>query len=104
MISSAINRTVVALLLLLAAQETLRVNVSLVTVGVQVTDSLGRDVRGLKAENFSIFDDGVPQKIEFFSDEEKPITLGILLDRSDSMSYNAKLDRAKEAAGGLCEY
>ena len=37
MISSAINRTVVALLLLLAAQETLRVNVSLVTVGVQVT-------------------------------------------------------------------
>jgi len=101
MISSAINRTVVALLLLLAAQETLRVNVSLVTVGVQVTDWLGRDVRGLKVENFSIFDNGVPQKIESFSDEEQPITLGILLDRSDSMSYNAKLDRAKEAAVAL---
>src|SRR5436190_161587 len=101
MISSAINRTVVALLLLLAAQETLRVNVSLVTVGVQVTDWLGRDVRGLKVANFSIFDNGVPQKIESFSDEEQPITLGIVLDRSDSMSYNAKLDRAKEAAVAL---
>src|SRR3989454_2802860 len=103
MINSAINRTVVALLLLLAAQETLRVNVSLVTVGVQVTDWLGRDVRGLKVENFSIFDNGVPQKIESFSDEEQPITLGILLDRSDSMSYNAKLDRAKEAAVALVQ-
>src|SRR5437667_11662696 len=100
MINFAVTRIVVALLLV-AAQETLRVNVSLVTVGVQVTDWLGRDVRGLKVENFSIFDNGVPQKIEFFSDEEQPITLGILLDRSDSMSYNAKLDRAKEAAVAL---
>src|SRR5437867_11092253 len=100
MINFAVTRVVVALLLV-AAQETLRVNVSLVTVGVQVTDWLGRDVRGLKVENFSIFDNGVPQRIEFFSDEEQPITLGSLLDRSDSMSYNAKLDRAKEAAVAL---
>src|SRR5205814_10455294 len=95
MFNSAVTRIVVVLLLV-AAQETLRVDVSLVTVGVQVTDRLGRDVRGLKVENFSIYDDGVPQRIEFFSDEEQPITLGILLDRSDSMSYNAKLERAKE--------
>jgi len=47
MINSAVNWIVVALLLV-AGQETLRVNVSLVTVGVQVTDRLGRDVRGLK--------------------------------------------------------
>ena len=102
MINSAVNRIVLALLLV-AAQETLRVDVSLVTVGVQVTDRLGRDVRGLKVENFSIYDDGVPQRIEFFSDEEQPITLGILLDRSDSMSYNAKLERAKEAAVALVQ-
>ena len=89
------------ILLLVAAQDTLRVKVSLVTVAVRVTDWLGRDVRGLKAEDFSIFDDEVAQKIEFFSNEEQPITLGILLDRSDSMSYNAKLDRAKEAARAL---
>jgi Ca-activated chloride channel family protein len=94
------NRLLIVLLLV-GAQDTLRVKVSLVTVGVRVTDWVGRDVRGLKAENFSVFDDEVAQKIEFFSNEEQPITLGILLDRSFSMSYNAKLDRAKDAARAL---
>src|SRR5215467_6318608 len=100
MLSSGMNRIAIALLLLLA-QEPLRVKVSLVTVGVRVTDWLGRDVRGLNVQNFSVFDDGVVQKIEFFTSEEQPLTLGVLLDRSDSMSYNEKLQRAKEAARTL---
>src|SRR5215475_13011717 len=82
-------------------QDTLRVKVSLVTVGVRVTDSRGRSALNLKAQDFSVFDDGVEQKIEFFSSEEQPITLGILMDRSFSMSYNNKLQRAKEAARAL---
>src|SRR5262245_22632076 len=94
------NKVLIALLFLVT-QDTLRVKVSLVTVGVRVTDSRGRNVFGLKAQDFSIFDDGVAQKIEFFSSEEQPITLGILMDRSFSMSYNNKLDRAKEAASSL---
>src|SRR5437870_3200599 len=94
------TRLLIALLLLIP-QDTLRVKVSLVTVGVRVTDSRGRSVLGLKSQDFSIFDDGAPQKIEFFSSEEQPITLGILLDRSFSMSYNSKLQRAKEAARAL---
>ena len=100
MFSCAVSRIIIALLLL-GAQETLRVKVSLVTVGVRVTDWLGLDVRGLNVQNFSVFDDGVAQKIVFFSSEEQPVTLGILLDRSDSMSYNEKLQRAKEAAHAL---
>jgi Ca-activated chloride channel family protein len=88
-------------LLLLIPQDTLQVKVLLVTVGVRVTGPRGRHVTGLKAEDFSVFDDGVGQKIEFFSNEEQPITLGILLDHSSSMSYNSKLDRAKEAARTL---
>ena len=94
------NRILIVLLLLVP-QETLQVKVSLVTVGVRVTDSRGRNVLGLKAQHFAIEDDGVPQKIEFFSNEEQPITMGILLDRSFSMSYNGKLERAKEAARTL---
>src|SRR5262245_51116729 len=94
------NKVLIALLLFVT-QDTLRVKVSLVTVGVRVTDSRGRDVLGLKAQDFSIFDDGIAQNIEFFSSEEQPITLGILMDRSFSMSYNRKLDRAKEAASAL---
>jgi Ca-activated chloride channel family protein len=92
-----ITKFVIALLFLLA-QDTLRVSVSLVTVGVRVRDSRGHDVRGLRAEDFSIFDDGEPQKIVLFSEMEQPMTLGILLDHSDSMTYDDKLQRAKEAA------
>ena len=88
-------------LLLLVSQDTLRIKVSLVTVGVRVSNSRGSNVLGLKAEDFSVFDDGLPQKIEFFSNEEQPIALGIVLDRSFSMSYNSKLERAKEAARSL---
>jgi Ca-activated chloride channel homolog len=95
------NRILITALLLLAQDTTLRVKVSLVTVGVRVTDSHGRSVLGLKAQDFSIYDDGVLQNIEFFSGEEQPITLGILLDHSQSMSINRKLDRAKEAGRAL---
>lgn len=88
-------------LLLLGLQQTLRVDVSVVTVGVRVTDSRGRDVRDLKAEDFRVFDDGAAQKIAFFSNETQPVTLGILLDHSSSMDSNDKIDRAKDAARAL---
>src|SRR5579863_1036858 len=88
-------------LLLLVPQDTLQVKVSLVNVGVRVTDSKGRNITGLKAQDFTVFDDGTAQKIEFFSSEEQPVTMGILLDHSFSMAANAKLDRAKEAAQAL---
>jgi Ca-activated chloride channel homolog len=89
------------LLPLLIVQEPIRVDVSLVTVGVRVLDSRGRDVRGLKVEDFAVIDDGVPQNIAFFSGETKPITLGILVDHSSSMEYGKKIDRAKDAALAL---
>jgi Ca-activated chloride channel family protein len=95
-----LTRVLIAALVFLQ-MDTLQVKVSLVTVGVRVTDSRGRSVTGLKTENFSIVDEGIPQKIEFFSNQEQPIALGILLDRSFSMSYNAKLRRATEAARTL---
>lgn len=82
-------------------QETIRASVSLVTVGVRVSDSKGRDIPGLKAEDFSIFDDDLAQRIAFFSSEEQPISLGILLDRSKSMEEGAKLEQAKVAAAAL---
>lgn len=77
---------------------TLRVEVSVVTVGVRVTDSKGREVPNLRAADFALYEDGVVQQIAFFSSEEQPISLGILLDRSDSMGFGAKFDRAKAAA------
>ncbi len=61
---------------------TLRVTVSLVTVGVRVTDSKGREVGGLRAEDFSISENGQLQKISFFSSESQPHSLGMLLDKA----------------------
>ena len=101
--SSALLLSLVLLLLAQEQTQTLKVKVSLVTVGVRVTDSRGRDVRGLKAGDFTVYEDGVAQKVEFFSSEEQPITLGILLDRSHSMDENSKLERAKEAARSLVD-
>ena len=82
---------------------TLRVNVSLVTVGVRVTNSKGREIGGLRAEHFTLFEDGVAQQVALFSGEEEPITLCILLDRSKSMDAAGKFGRAKEAARLLVE-
>jgi Ca-activated chloride channel homolog len=90
-----------ALLLVVALQQVIRVDVSLVTVGVRVTDSRGRDVGGLKSKDFTVYEDGSPREIAFFSSEPQPITLGIVIDRSSSMAYGNKLDRAKDAARAL---
>lgn len=77
---------------------TVRVGVTMVTVGVRVTDRRGREVHGLKVQDFRLYEDDLPQTISFFSEEEQPVSLGILLDRSQSMGVSDKLQRAKVAA------
>jgi Ca-activated chloride channel homolog len=77
---------------------TLRVDVSMVTVGVRVTDAKGREVPNLSAKDFTLLEDGIAQDVTFFSSEEQPVSLGILLDRSISMMEGDKLERAKAAA------
>ena len=49
------------------SQERLRIDVNLVTVGVLVTDSRKRELLGLRAEDFLLYEDGRPQKLSFFS-------------------------------------
>src|SRR4029453_6932699 len=95
---STLTTSFAALLLLVAFQHVIRVDVSLITVGVRVTDSQGRDVSGLQRSDFSIYEDGEARDIAFFSNEPQAITLGIVLDRSSSMAEGSKFDRAKDAA------
>ena len=68
-----------------------RADVNLQSIAVQVTDKEGRDVRGLSAEDFTILEDGHPQKISFFGAEDQPISLAVLLDSSRSMESTKKL-------------
>src|SRR5512135_2546095 len=64
----------------------LRTDVVLVLLDVSVKDSRGHFIRGLQKHNFGLFEDGKPQKITVFDSEDRPVTLGILLDQSLSMT------------------
>ena len=56
-----------------AAQPTFQLSVNYVDVDVTVTDADGTFVTGLKPEDFQLFEDGKPQKIDTFSLVELPI-------------------------------
>lgn len=57
----------------------------LVVVHATVRDRQGRYVTALRKEAFRIFDDGAPQRIDFFTGEDSPVTVGFLVDSSGSM-------------------
>lgn len=72
------------------------VNTDLVKLNITVTDLYGRFVSGLKKNAFTIFDESQEQKIEFFSDEDAPVSVGIIFDVSGSMS-GEKIQKARQA-------
>lgn len=55
---------------------------------VTVTDRGGNFVPGLTASNFEIMDNGQPQPIAFFEQQNTPVTVGLLIDHSGSMGPN----------------
>jgi Ca-activated chloride channel family protein len=59
--------------------------VGVVNVIVSVTDPYGRFVTGLGKDHFDVFDDKVKQQIAHFTDEDSPVSLGIVYDVSGSM-------------------
>jgi Ca-activated chloride channel homolog len=71
-------------------------NTDLITFTVTVTDIYGRFVSGLSKNAFSIFDEKQQQDISFFSDDDSPVSVGIIFDVSGSMSGD-KVRRARDA-------
>ncbi|MGA9770584.1 MAG: VWA domain-containing protein [Blastocatellia bacterium] len=61
------------------------IGVDVVNVIISVTDPYGRFVTGLGKDHFDIFDDKVKQQIAHFTDEDSPVSLGIVYDVSGSM-------------------
>jgi hypothetical protein len=72
------------------------VNTDLITFNVTVTDIYGRFVSGLSKNAFNIFDEKQQQEITFFSDDDAPLSVGIVFDLTGSMS-GEKVKRAKDA-------
>src|SRR5947209_17177163 len=60
-----------------------------------------RFVTGLNRDNFEVFEGAKPQRIQHFSSEDVPVSVGIILDVSGSMAD--KLERVREAVNQLCE-
>jgi len=75
--------------------EPIRKQVDLVLVPVTITDPRDRIVTGLDSANFQLFEGRQRQEIRYFSTEDAPLSLGILLDVSGSMKN--KIERAREA-------
>ena len=76
--------------------DTIKVDTRLVSVPVIVSDQNGRYVPNLTAANFTVLQDGAPQKIEFFASTEEPLTIALLIDTSHSTA--PVLDDIKDSA------
>jgi VWFA-related protein len=62
----------------------LSVKTDLVTLAVTVVDRTGVPVAGLRREHFTVYDNGEPQAIQFFTSEDLPATIGLIVDSSAS--------------------
>ena len=82
--------------LAVAAQETtLRMNVKLVNVFVNVTDKNGAIVGGLTRNDFALFEDDRPQKIAVFEKQsELPLNLVLAIDTSGSVFKDMRAEAA----------
>jgi len=76
--------------------EIIKLDTSLVTVPVVVTDRYGRFIAGLSRQNFSIREDGALQSIASFSSIEEPFNVALLIDTS--RSTKGKLSTIRKAA------
>jgi len=76
-----------------------RARSDLVLVPVTVTDPLGRLITGLDKDSFQIYEGREREIIQTISSEDSPVSLGILLDSSGSMTD--KIERAREAVTEL---
>ena len=68
----------------------------LITFTVTVTDTYGRYVSGLGKGAFTVFDEKKAQEITFFSDDDAPVSVGVIFDVSGSMN-GEKIKRARDA-------
>jgi Ca-activated chloride channel homolog len=84
----------------LAAQDQdgfrFRSGVELINVTATVTDNDSRFVSGLRQEDFTVYEDGQRQEVTHFSNERVPVSLGIALDASGSMTSD-KMSAARSA-------
>ena len=66
-------------------EYSIKVNVDIVVLRATTQDHKNILVSGLKQDDFQVYEDGVRQPIKYFSHEDIPVTVGLVVDNSGSM-------------------
>lgn len=85
--------------------QAIKLHTDLVIVDATVTDKNGAFIRNLSAEDFVVYEDGQPQKVEFFeANEEAALTRALAvvfaLDKSGSIKPE-EIEKQREATEGF---
>lgn len=78
------------------AGDVIKVDTTLVTLPVSVTDRNGRYVPNLTKSDFRLWEDGVEQQVAFFTSVDKPFSVVLVLDTSGSTRF--KIEEIQDAA------
>ena len=78
------------------AGDVIKVNTTLVTLPVSVTDRDGRYIPNLRKEDFRLWEDGLEQQVAFFASVDKPFSVVLMLDTSGSTRF--RIDEIQDAA------
>jgi Ca-activated chloride channel family protein len=68
-----------------ADEYSIKVNVDVVVLRATAQDRKNILVSGLTQDDFQVYEDGVLQSIKYFSHEDVPVTVGLVVDNSGSM-------------------
>lgn len=78
------------------AGDVIRVDTTLVTLPVSVTDRNGRYIPNLTREDFRLWEDNVEQQVAFFASVDKPFSVVLMIDTSGSTRF--RIEDIQDAA------
>ncbi len=81
--------------------DQIRLGTELVMLDVSVVDRANRPIYDIQKDRFTVFEDGAPQQIDFFSKELAPVSLGLAIDTSGSM--RSKLEYVIQSVTNLVQ-
>lgn len=75
-------------------------NVTFIEVPVTVRDGTNRLVEGLRSQDFTVYEDGVPQRLSFFSSDPFPLSVAVVVDTNLPASTMKKVNDTLPALVG----